>query len=62
MPEAEAMPLPSLGVEVSDTVAVRFAASALIVTVGSVLSTRRENTAVEAPALPTLSVATTRKS
>ena len=56
------MPPASAGVEVSVTVPSSHAASEPIVTVGLVLSIRRENTAVDAPLLPTLSVATTRKS
>ena len=58
----EAMPPPSAGVEVSVIVPSTHAGSAPIVTVGLVLSIRRENTAVDAPLLPRVSVATTRKS
>ncbi len=60
----DAMPLPppSVGVEASVTEAVRFAASAVKVTLGSVLSIRREVTASDAPEMPTLSIGTARKS
>ena len=60
----EVMPLPppSLGVEARVIDAVRFAAGAVIVTVGSVLSMRREVTAADAPEMPTLSIGTARKS
>ena len=52
----------SAGVEASVTEPPRFAAGAVIVTVGSVLSMRREVTAAEVPVRPTLSVAIARKS
>ena len=58
----DAMPPPSTGVEVSVTAPSTHAGSAPIVTVGLVLSIRRELTAADAPALPTVSAATTRKS
>ena len=57
-----AMPPPSLGVEVSVTERRPYAATAPIVTVGSVLSMRRALTTADAPAMPTLSVGTARKS
>ncbi len=58
----DAMPPPSTGVEVSVIVPSTHAGSAPIVTVGLVLSIRREVTAADAPALPRVSAATTRKS
>ena len=59
----DARPLPaSAAVEASVTEPERFAASAVIVAVGAVLSIRREVTAAEVPVLATPSIATARKS
>ena len=60
----DATPLPRCrpAVEASVTEPPRFAAGAVIVTVGSVLSTRRAVTGAEVPVRPTLSVAIARKS
>ena len=59
-----AMPLPPVSAAdpVSVTVARRFAPGSSWVAVGAVLSTRRFETTAELVVLPTLSVATTRKS
>ena len=58
----DAMPPPSAGVEVSVTDASLHAGTAPIVTVGLVLSMRRALMTADAPAMPTLSVGTARKS